>query len=85
MGLLFIQGKSCTDQDQESKGSWKKVKEEAAHGPSAAQRRVIMLQFLPFFLIHLACPLVSNLFLFDSLCLPFLAFTHHIRGRYLLF
>jgi hypothetical protein len=37
MGLVFIQGKEYMDQDQERKGTWKKVKEGAAHGPSAAQ------------------------------------------------
>jgi hypothetical protein len=29
------------DQGQERKGTWKKVKEGATHGPSAAQRRII--------------------------------------------
>jgi hypothetical protein len=44
MGLLFIQVKECMDQGRERKGTWKKVKEGAAHGPSAAQRHVIRVK-----------------------------------------
>jgi hypothetical protein len=46
---------------------------------------VTVFTLFPFSLFIWCARWFPTYFLFDSLCLPFLAFTRHICGRYLLF